>query len=247
MLKYQNRGSMKELLSSRNIDVQTKNIIIKDSYVVESFENEQIQSDETGFIAVVTRLNHLGFGFDEEPDEMRSRLRRVDLLLLAETNGVYMGYATFQTMKTSSGLVAYQARALAPEYQNRNIGRVFTAMGMELTGADIFAAKAQSPISIYSTIASKVVEKMFPIDALFLEDLAMQESLKELVEIRGHGGQVDLDSGLHRKSYSMGRLGNYEVRPVSKNVEYVARRLEEIGVDPEKGDAVYYMGSVKNK
>lgn len=194
----------------------------------------------------ISQINSLAFGLDETTtEETKERLAKTDTLLLAIVNEAVVGFATFQIIGLDGGVAIYQSRGILPSHHGRGLGKSFTRTACELHSPDILVAKAQNPVSIWATMRSRVLKTIYPIEKLYSESPEMQQSLRIIVERRGHAGEVDLSTGLHRKSYPMGRLGNYQINLSHPGIALVEQRLQEIGLKREEGDAVYYMGKVK--
>lgn len=192
-------------------------------------------------------LNTAAFALENPTDiaEAIDKLSHTDLLLLAsdsENNPV--GFATYQYIPSSAGNVIYQARGLTVEARGLGLGKTFPRIAAHELGADYLIAKAQNPISIWSTIASELFEEVLPIDGDFTDSPEMLQVLLDTVSFRGKTGGVDLRTGVHRGSYSMGKLGDYTPDLSQPGVATVQARLDELSVDNMAGDAVYYGGKI---
>lgn len=177
-------------------------------------------------------------------EEADTRLAETDLLLLAYANGESVGFATYQIIPSDMGTVIYQARGLLDSARGLGLGRRFPQIAADKLRADFLIAKAQNPISIWSTMASGLFDKVYPIEDNFAGSDEMGCVLLDTVAARGKLGEVDLATGLHLQSYPMGKLGDYTPRPGHPGVTLVQTRLAELGVDASRGDAVYYGGKI---
>lgn len=182
------------------------------------------------------------FGVPTPLEEVKQRMSSVDALALVYDSEVPVGFASYQTAMCCRRLVVYQSRGLAAGYRGRGLGRLLTCYGVSRYRPYVLAAHAQNPISILATMRSGILETVYPIEASYDADDEMFSILADLVNVRGYSGQVCLDTGLHKGAYPMGKLGDYPVDMSHPGIAMVERRLAEIGLDRERGDAVYYMG-----
>ena len=206
-----------------------------------------IERDMDRIAPLYAELNTAAFALEEptETDEAIDKLSHTDLLLLAsddENNPV--GFATYQCIPSAAGNVIYQARGLTAESRGLGLGRSFPRIAARELSADYLIAKAQNPISIWSTIASELFETVLPIDGDFTDSPEMQQVLLDTVAFRGKTGGVDLRTGIHRGSYPMGKLGDYAPDLSHPGVAAVQARLDELGIDSLAGDAVYSGGKI---
>ncbi|MEU3198808.1 hypothetical protein [Streptomyces sp. NPDC006996] len=193
------------------------------------------------------KLNTAAFALEEPTriDEAVERLSSVDLLLLASDNrDNLIGFATYQCIPSSLGKVIYQARGLMPEARGLGFGRKFPRIAAYELQADFLMAKAQNPISIWSTIASELFEEVFPIDGDFSCSSEMSQVLLDTVTCRGKRKEVDMRTGVHKNSYTMGKLGDYIPDISHSGVSAIQERLTELGIDALNGDAIYYGGKI---
>lgn len=72
----------------------------------------------------------------------------------------------------------------------------------------------------------------------------MSHVLFDTVTARGKLDEVDLRTGVHKNSYPMGKLGDYNPDFTHTGVAVVQGRLQELGIDATTGDAVYYGGKI---
>ena len=142
------------------------------------------------------------------------------------------------------GKVIYQARGLAPKARGRGFGTRFPQTAVRELRADFLVAKAQNPISIWSTMSAGVFDIAYPLHESFNASPEMLHVLLDTLTARGKMGEVDLQTGLHRKSYPMGKLGDYDPDFTHPGVLAVQTRLLELGVDVANGDAIYYGGKI---
>lgn len=199
-----------------------------------------------GVIKTLSALNSQAFSFSEPTpqDETRDRLAVVDTILFAYQHSKAVGFATFQEITSGSQRVVYQSRGIIASHRKLGIGRYFTRFAIKYHKPDILVAHAQNPISIWATIQSRLLECIYPIDKLYSEDSAMQNTLINIITTRNIESYISLDTGLHQGAYRMGKLGDYEVDLTHPGIAMVEGKLQSLGLDRERGDAIYYMGKV---
>lgn len=230
---------MDKLLPRGEFDGPNHDILVLDRAAIFENINELVPQ--------YAQLNTLAFALEEptEADEARARLESSDLLLLAcDEVGELMGFATYQFIPSDMGKVIYQARGLIAGSRGRGVGRRFPQIAARTLRADFLIAKAQNPISIWSTIESGLFETVYPLHGDFSDSPEMQHVLIDTVAARGKVGEVDLNTGIHPGSYPMGKLGDYNPNASHAGVMQVLTRLQELGVDASHGDAVYYGGKI---
>ena len=193
-------------------------------------------------------LNSLAFEFDEitPSDQTKKKLETTDLLIIATYKLQPVGVAAYQLIEGEDKKIIYQSRAVVPQHCNSGLGKQFSNISCSLFKPDVIAARAQNPISIWATIKSGILEETFPIEKMYGQSEEMKKILRYLIAKRGFClEEVDLDSGLQKEAYKMGKLGCYQINKNHAGVMMVENRLYEIGLNRERGDAVYYMGKVK--
>lgn len=208
---------------------------------------EEVDAELAEIVPQYRELNTAAFdlGQPTTDGESMEKLKATDLLLLAyDTSNQPAGFATYQTITSDVGEVIYQARGLLPNARGQGFGRRFAQIAAHELRADFLIAKAQNPISIWSTMASRLFETIHPIDAPFSASPEMSQVLSDTVRARGKLGEVDLDTGVHPGSYPMGKLGDYNPNVAHPGVSRVQHRLHQLGVRAANGDAVYYGGKI---
>lgn len=195
------------------------------------------------FAAINTQAFHLSNS--TTPEEGRTKLEHADLYVRAYRSSKLVGFALYQLIPSALGSVIYQSRGILPEAQGMGLGRVFPQTAVSVLKPTHFIAKAQNPISIWSTMQSGIMEKVCPIEEEFGASNEMQQLLLDTIKARGKVGEVDLSNGLHRSSYSMGKLGDYSPKQDHAGTALVQKKLKDIGVDVLNGDAIYYGGRIK--
>lgn len=93
-------------------------------------------------------------------------------------------------------------------------------------------------------MSAGVFDIAYPLHESFNASPEMLHVLLDTLTARGKMGEVDLQTGLHRKSYPMGKLGDYDPDFTHPGVLAVQTRLLELGVDVANGDAIYYGGKI---
>lgn len=217
----------------------------KDSLL--TIRRERIMDDLDTLAPMYADLNTAAFALDQPTgiDEAADRLTKTDLLLLAlDDSHEPVGFATYQFIPSEMGRVIYQARGLTLGARGHGYGKKFPQAAVRELSADFLIAKAQNPISIWSTISADVFETAYPLHADFTESPEMSRVLLDTVAARGKVGEVDLQTGVHKDSYAMGKLGDYDPDFTHPGVAAVQARLLELGIDPANGDAIYYGGKV---
>lgn len=209
--------------------------------------HERIVDNLETLAPVYADLNTVAFALEDPTDvtEAMQRLCNTDLLLFAlDGRNEPVGFATYQFVPSEMGRVVYQARGLAPAARGFGFGKKFPQAAVRELRADFLIAKAQNPISIWSTISTGLFESVQPIHADFNTSPEMAHVLADTVLARGKLGEVDLNTGVHRASYPMGKLGDYEPNFDHPGVAAVQARLLELGVNAANGDAIYYGGKI---
>lgn len=208
---------------------------------------ERILDDLDTLAPMYADLNTAAFALDQPTtiDEAADRLTKTDLLLLAlDDSHEPVGFATYQFIPSAAGRVIYQARGLTKEARGRSYGKKFPQAAARELRADFLIAKAQNPISIWSTMSAGVFETAYPLHGDFTESPEMSRVLLDTVAARGKTGEVDLRTGVHKGSYPMGKLGDYDPDFSHPGVAAVQARLLELGIDATNGDAIYYGGKI---
>lgn len=228
------------------ITPHTQIITHKGGTLIEVYQKDRLSYESTNLIPVLSDLNSRAFKLQipTTEKETKDRLDQTDVLFLAKSEEELIGFANYQVLNLNGATVLYQSRGILEGSQNKGLGRYFTKLAIDMFNADILSAKSQNPNSIWSAIRAGVLKEVFPIDRLYSESNEIMTILKLLIEKRGKTGEVDLDTGLHRASYPMGKLGDYSIDLSHPGIAGVEKRLQEIGLNRLLGDAIYYMGKV---
>lgn len=215
--------------------------------LVVALHRDDIAAHMDRLVPLWADLNTEAFALNEPTthEEAAHKLATADLLLLAEHGGEPVGFGMYQLIPSSAGRVIYQARGLLAGTQGLGHGRSLPVRASVELNADFLIAKAQNPISIWSTMSSGLFERVQPIDGDFTESPEMSQVLADTLTARGKVGEADPRTGLHRGSYPMGKLGDYQPVPGHPGIARVQARLAEIGVSIANGDAIYYGGKIK--
>jgi len=214
-------------------------------YKLQIFTKESIAKNNPDLIPIISLLNSLSFDFKQPSthSEIEDKLKLTDLLILAIHHKTPVGMATYQILFCGEKKLIYQARGIIPEHQKTGLGKKFVQIAHYLCQPEIISARAQNPISIWTTIKSGILKKTYPIEILYNQSPAMQKVLTDLIMQRGFSiKEVNPNTGLQKKAYKMGQLGNYNIDTKHPGVTMVENKLYEIGLDKNNGDAVYYMG-----
>lgn len=219
--------------------IEQEHVGIKVHEVTETFSYEVLSEE-------FTRINSEAFHLAEPTtiEEACAKLNETDLYLRAYRSNKLVGFALYQLIPSSLGSIIYQSRGILPEAQGTGLGKIFPKVAVNMLRPSHFIAKAQNPISIWSSMRSGIIEKTCPIEETFEVSDEMQQLLMDTVLARGKYGEVDMATGLHPSSYPMGKLGDYTPQKNHTGVSMIAKKLANIGVDALNGDAIYYGGRI---
>ena len=198
---------------------------------------------------ILSSLNTCCFGFDKEPplQETVDRLCRSHglILLVIEDNERPVGFATYELTMSSVGSIVYQSRGLLREVRGQGYGSTFASTAVDLYQPRYVAGRTQNPLSVWSVVKSGRFSTVFPFDKSYASSRDATMALSELVAFRGQSGKVDAGTGLQPSSYSMGKLGDYQIDMRHPGVARVTRRMSDFGLNTEQGDAIYYLAEVR--
>lgn len=231
-------------MADRLRDVERRNASWGDVLVL---HHDGVMNNLDTLAALYARLNTQAFALEQPTklDEARQRLTTNDLLILAlDAKSDPVGFATYQLIPSQMGKVIYQARGLTAEAQGKGFGARFPQIAAKELKADYLVAKAQNPISIWSTVSADIMDVVYPLHEPFSSSPEMLAVLWDTVIARGKEGEVNLETGVHKFSYPMGKLGDFNPDPEHPGVAAVQQRLLDLGVTVANGDAIYYGGKI---
>lgn len=230
------------------ISIESDAIIHYGDCQISSYSRKEVQNYIDKFIPVLSLLNRQSFGFSDFPSDKETEkwLALADNFMLATTLNNVVGFAIYQIFNCEKRAVIYQSRGIIPKYQSRGLGRQFTLFANQLLKPNAFSGRSQNPLAIWSTIKSGIIETMCPFDILYSVSEEYKSMLGEVLKHRGCLEKVDLNTGLQKHAFSMGRLGNYEFDLTNKGIAKIENYFQEVGLDRDAGDALYYLAIVKN-
>jgi len=203
----------------------------------------------SGLVETLSELNARCFGFDQEPplNETADRLSRSHglILLVIQGHEQPVGFATYELTNSSVGSIVYQSRGLLSEARGRSYGSTFVSVAVDLYHPRYVAGRTQNPLSVWSIMKSGRFSTIYPFDKLYADSRDATVALLELVASRGQSGKVDVKTGLQPKSYSMGKLGDYQIDLGHTGVARVTKLMDGFGLDRQEGDAIYYLAEVE--
>lgn len=227
-------------LGGKPIEVSTS--IQKGDFQVVAFSKNDIEKYLEVLVPMLQSLNDRAFALDipTTEEEAKTRLNKTDTVLLAMNLAQPVGFGLYQAINTPLGVMLYQSRGIAPEGQRGGLGSAFMEIACDKHRATLVSGKAQNPASFWTVIRSGRFGPLYPIEQPYSSSEDMSRALQELVKARNQS-DVDLSTGLLKRSYKMGKLGDYSIDLSNPGIRLVESRLKEIGMDRSSGDAIYYM------
>lgn len=214
---------------------------------LELYSSYELQDSVDQLVEEHAKLNSAAFALQDPttPEQAQQNLEAADLYIKARASDNAVGFAAYQSIESDMGIIIYQSRGLLEQSRGLGLGRIFARIAASSLNAHYLMAKAQNPISIWSTMQSGLFSKVYPIDSLYDTSAEMSDVLDAVVTQRKKHGQVDMRTGLHVNSYPMGKLGDYQAPTDHPGITRVSSALSKIGLNAANGDAVYYGGRVE--
>lgn len=221
-------------------------VINKEGVSIVVISGSNIERNGNLLVSTITDLNNRAFNLPQPTTDTETvgRFAKTTTVLLAAKQRL-IGFGLYQAINYQDSLILYQSRAIVPEGQRQGLGSAFIDVACEIHSANILSGKAQNPVSFWTMIKSGKFEYIYPIERYYSEDEEMSAVLQRLIEIRGQRN-VDPNTGLIKKSYRMGKLGDYDIDLTNPGIRSIEEKLNKIGLDRFEGDALYYMGKLKN-
>jgi hypothetical protein len=130
----------------------------------------------------------------------------------------------------------------AKKAQGQGLGKKITRRAYELTEPEYFSMRTQNPAEVLS-IKNTFVNSLFaPFDIDYPTDSQLHSGLhfmRDILDMGNFNSQTGLCIGFYGE-----RVGDYRVNMQNPKTSKIDEQLAELGLDRNRGDAVFMMGRV---
>ncbi|HVA83009.1 MAG TPA: hypothetical protein VNF06_02490 [Candidatus Aquilonibacter sp.] len=184
--------------------------------------------------------NTEGASTEWTPQKVLARIREISFGMLVEQEGTSkkVGYAIFETPTCELGNILF-INSIGFAQQGSGLGQVVIKEALAMAGSKIIAGRTQNPNLI------KMLRRLNPTSILPIdEDYDASNSNKIILSaLRDKTDElknatIDTKSGVCKKVYRRGRLGNYPVNREDPEIAKIQERFEQIGMNQDEGDAL---------
>lgn len=193
-----------------------------------------------------------GFGRPEmmTPERLKPMLlEEGDLIIAVDSKAEGVGFQMQKVFQTDKGKYLYYSRVVRKDKQRQGIASQLLHAAIETHKPTIVAARSQNPAEICSfaqVMANLGVDDVFPLTKYFKQDEKASRALYVLVEKLGYFKNTDLSTGVCKGAYPGGKLGDYAIDAQHPKVMVIETRLQELGINRQNGDAVFYLAFLNN-
>ena len=219
-------------------------------------EPKTIEADDLIPIAKqISKLFGKAFWHSDDPakhwpvSSIMRRLQKLALVILAfdQSESTLIGYALFDKfvwgkhhiLFVDSESVLDKMPGDAQDRQHRGIGTKMLKEGLRQLPSDIVSARTQNP-AIAHMLEKLKPSKILPLDSLYSDDNI--EILKALESQAAglKGTDIDLLTGISKRVYKEGKLGDYVINMEHDYIRQFEERIKELDStwDRDAGDAV---------
>lgn len=199
---------------------------------------------------LLLELAHLTVDATGEPFEkigvrFQERATAFDFILIAKHQGKVIGYGGYRMLQSEAeeSVVLYEsAKMLFRDQQGKGYGRQITRQAIALVQPNFIVARTQNPAEALSIKYATGLE-IAPLDIDYSTDSESRKALQDIGTALGVTEILDTTTGICRGMYGE-RFGDYQVHRESNEALQVAEKFQQLGVQPENGDAVFIIGKV---
>lgn len=237
--------SVKALLLDKEIMTGQENFFLR-------FSGTELSNHIDQLSPIVALIAADGFGLPEmmTPERLKPRLlEEGDLIIAVDSKAEGIGFQMQTVFQADKEKYLYYSRAVRKDKQGQGIGGQLLHAAIEVYKPTIVAARSQNPAEICSfirTMADLGVNGVFPLIKSFGQDEKALRALYVLIEKLGYSKNTDLSTGVCKSAYSEGKLGDYAIDERHPKIKVVESRLQELGINRENGDAVFYLTFLNN-
>lgn len=187
--------------------------------------------------------------------EGKVRDMEIPTIQLFREEGIPIGFTTARvfTMHNVLGretpLLYISNRAFDEQYRGMHLGRTSIQIARAIhEEARWMAHRTQSEVAVYSVLQADVYNprRLFPWNAMYYTDLTAQKLMTDLFyAVHVNGQTVDMSTGVSVGDFIEPNRANIINPNHAPTVEIRRKMIEELGMDFERGDALYIVGELR--
>ncbi|MDE1870147.1 MAG: hypothetical protein KGH71_04150 [Candidatus Micrarchaeota archaeon] len=220
-----------------NVSGQSHKLILFKPKLI-SEENLIKKSEDISLIFGSAFYNKEGSFQEWPPERVLRRIREISFGILVEKEGQKIGYAIFESPSCELGNILF-INSIGFAKQGAGLGQLIMREAINLEKSRIVAGRTQNPNLI------KMLRRLNPVSILPIdEDYSSSEQNRQILDalrdktVELRNAVIDDNTGVCKKAYSKGKLGNYPVNLPDLETTKIQSRFNQIGLDQNGGDAV---------
>lgn len=175
---------------------------------------------------------------------------RLDSIPSRDTEREVIGYSTQELwpLKTKKGevdVMYVSTMAVLPEHRRMGLGSTFFSAANSSLEPDVIMLRTRSGAAVAALRKSQLIEgPVFPLDETYDKDPLMRAVLNKTYRRTGYKRAIDRERGIIREFYPDKRDLAYVPDPNHPVASEADKRMEELGLERNNGDAMYVGGKV---
>lgn len=174
-------------------------------------------------------------------DSMLHIIKYEPQALVAATDTATIGFLTHRIYNGWADRYLHFSRVIRKGYQRQGLGSRMLAQVIDHHQPSVVGARSQNPAAVASsirTLRSRGASLVFPFYSEKDREAAQRMAEGHIQAVGSH--MPDLRTGLLRRAFDQGRLGDYEIDVRHPDVQVVEDHMQKIRLDRVAGDALFY-------